>query len=426
MNWAAGAAPGRQRTGGAGPQRACAVCAGITHSRKDRLLTCRDCSIVIHASCLGIGRHGYPGGSFQCADCVLVEARLPARGGSKALELAQELVRVRSSRVGDSSQATYAAALHRFVKFGTTSLGLAPDRVLPATSGAGIPLQWVRLFLVWAHRKYKPATVQLTLSALVDWHKSKELPATSVTDESVKKLQEQLTRQAGAAGQPLPKRGMYRRLLTLCIKLLGDLMRGAGTEEERAIYWRDAAWLLLGFFGLFRRSELIALRLGDVRLVEDGTSRYVSVLVRKSKTDQHGKGVWVHIVAANGGLKIWETVERYLQYRRRQGGVDSDPLLTAWDFGARCLTPARAIASGQTLADRLRSYLVRLKAWNPSLLLSPGSYGMHSLRRGGVVAAWESGVPLELLMVHGRWRSTAIMAYLQATTAHQLTVSAAM
>ena len=134
----------------------------------------------------------------------------------------------------------------------------------------------------------------------------------------------------------------------------------------------------------------------------------------------------MHIVGDSRGLSIWDTVWRYKEYRRQQGAADCDPFLTAWDFKARRLSDNSPISSGQTLAERLRTYLTLLKRWNPALSLCPQSYGMHSLRRGGVVAAWESGVPIELLMVHGRWRSRAIMAYLQATVAHQLTVSAAM
>ena len=403
------------------------VCDGCTHNRKNRLLTCRDCGCVVHTSCIGLHALSYPGGVFQCADCVLVEARLPPRAGSKAMELAHELVAARATRVALSSQATYAAGLHRFVKFATTSLGLTPQQALPAASGAVVPLQRVRLFLVWAHRKYKPATVQSTLAALIDWHKSKEVSADTVTHESIRQLSTQLARRVGAAGQPQGKRGMSRQLLSLCIKLLGDLMRQAAQDTELcALYWRDAAWLLLGFFGLFRRSELIALKLSDVVLVQEGSHQHLEVLVRKSKTDQKGAGAWVYIAPTNRDLHIWQTVLRYKQYRQRQGATDEDPFLTGWDFQRRRMTPATPIKSGQTLAERLKAYLTQLKAWDPKLVLHPSSYGMHSLRRGGVVAAWEGGIPVELLMVHGRWRSRAIMAYLQPTTEHRLSVSAAM
>jgi integrase len=44
--------------------------------------------------------------------------------------------------------------------------------------------------------------------------------------------------------------------------------------------------LLLGFAGALRRSELVALDIEDIELVDDG----LKVLVRRSKTDQEGEG----------------------------------------------------------------------------------------------------------------------------------------
>lgn len=49
---------------------------------------------------------------------------------------------------------------------------------------------------------------------------------------------------------------------------------------------RDRALLLVGFAGAFRRSELVALDVGDVQFTDDG----LVVDVRRSKTDQEGHG----------------------------------------------------------------------------------------------------------------------------------------
>ena len=50
---------------------------------------------------------------------------------------------------------------------------------------------------------------------------------------------------------------------------------------------RDRALLLLGFAGGFRRSELVALNVSDLRFVPEG----LEALVRRSKTDQEGEGL---------------------------------------------------------------------------------------------------------------------------------------
>ena len=49
---------------------------------------------------------------------------------------------------------------------------------------------------------------------------------------------------------------------------------------------RDAALLLVGFAGAFRRSELVGLTVADVEDTVDG----LKVTLRRSKTDQDGKG----------------------------------------------------------------------------------------------------------------------------------------
>src|SRR5690606_34976480 len=50
---------------------------------------------------------------------------------------------------------------------------------------------------------------------------------------------------------------------------------------------RDRALLLVGFAGAFRRSELVSLRVEDLAATVQG----IVVTVRRSKTDQHGRGL---------------------------------------------------------------------------------------------------------------------------------------
>ena len=55
---------------------------------------------------------------------------------------------------------------------------------------------------------------------------------------------------------------------------------------------RDRALLLLRFGGAFRRSELVALDVSDIEFTDDG----LRVTIRKSKTDQEGRGVTITII----------------------------------------------------------------------------------------------------------------------------------
>lgn len=56
---------------------------------------------------------------------------------------------------------------------------------------------------------------------------------------------------------------------------------------------RDRALIGLGFAGGFRRSELVALDVADLTFVADG----LEALVRRSKTDQEGKGLTKNVAS---------------------------------------------------------------------------------------------------------------------------------
>ena len=59
---------------------------------------------------------------------------------------------------------------------------------------------------------------------------------------------------------------------------------------------RDRALLLLGFAGAFRRSELVAVRIKDIKHVDSG----VEIFLPHSKTDQQREGDTKFIPCANG------------------------------------------------------------------------------------------------------------------------------
>ena len=64
-------------------------------------------------------------------------------------------------------------------------------------------------------------------------------------------------------------------------------------DDVRAV--RDRALLLMSFFGAFRRSELVQIRVCDLEFTDEG----VSVYLAKSKTDQEGHGRWVAVARQN-------------------------------------------------------------------------------------------------------------------------------
>jgi hypothetical protein len=134
-------------------------------------------------------------------------------GFSRAAEAAHKLVKLKSMNLAESSQNTYASGLHRFIDFGTKVAKSSMEEILPPSRGDQVPTKMVELFIARASEKYKPSTIQVTLNALTEWHKSKGVPDTTVRNESISKLMAAVKTSQGQAGQPQGKQGMSKSLL---------------------------------------------------------------------------------------------------------------------------------------------------------------------------------------------------------------------
>ena len=78
------------------------------------------------------------------------------------------------------------------------------------------------------------------------------------------------------------------------------------------VYLRDEIAFLMGFDGLLRRSEIVALKLSDVTCVDESEAgAYIKLCIRKSKTDQQARGAEV-IVAdiSRHGVNVMERLSR--------------------------------------------------------------------------------------------------------------------
>jgi hypothetical protein len=411
----------------------CVVCDKAGSDRR-RLLVCTGCRCFTHSTCLGLGPFAFPGGFFECASCVLLSACLEAPGldptgppAAAGRESATRLVWLRGSRTQLSSQATYASALHRFVYWAAAIMGLPLETALPPAAGAGVRKIHVELFISWAMTKYKFATVKSTVDALANWCRDKGAPLQdSVRHKDVGALLATAQATCGPEGLPKGKLGMSIPLLQTLISYLGA--QKAKDPALAPIHTRDIAWLVLGFFGMLRRSELIGLTIGDVSLAGTGPGDGVITLwIARSKTDRAGQGALVPIAGASGQRwDLWSPVSRYLDLRRTAGAQPADPFLVQWDLDTRRLG-REPIKTSQALAIRLQGMLTRLKQTYQDLELCPEAYGMHSLRRGGVMAAWAAGVEVALIKLHGRWRSDSGMRpYLTPDLRTQLRVTSRM
>ena len=209
----------------------------------------------------------------------------------------------------------------------------------------------------------------------------------------------------GVAGHPSPREDAKLRMV------LRGIRRTVGAAQREAapvlashlrsmlealpaslLGQRDATLLLVGFSGAFRRSELVALTVGDVAFTADG----LEVTLRRSKTDQEARGRLVAIPYSGApdlcpvrALKMWLEAAGIVEgplFREvtRHGRVESAPL------------------TGRSL-----SRIVKRAA--AAAGLEAATFSGHSLRAGFVTQAKIKGRAEDAIMRQTGHRSVAMV-----------------
>jgi integrase len=230
----------------------------------------------------------------------------------------------------------------------------------PLPSTAADALRW----LVAVAPRLKPATIQRRMIALHAWHKDRGLP--SPIDKEVKTAFAGLGRTVGLA-QRAVKPLMRDDLLAVLVAVQAQ-------EPVRAA--RDTALLLFLFCGALRRQSLVQLKVEDLTFHELG----VDVLLRRSKTDQEGRGLVVSIPFANGRQCPVAAIQRWCEL----AGIRSGHLF-------RRVTRSGAV--GATRLD-ISSVARVVKAAVARAGLDPAHYSSHSGRAGFVSTAGVAQMPL--------------------------------
>jgi site-specific recombinase XerC len=215
----------------------------------------------------------------------------------------------------DKAPATRAAYRSDFAAFQKwcTSRGVDALPALPESVAAYLASE--------AEAGLKPSTIGRRCAAIRHAHKlgGHEPPTNS---EGVKATLRGIRRAIGAA----PKRKA---------PAVAEVTRDMARAVPRGLKGlRDRAVLLLGFGGAFRRSELVALDVSDIEETDEG----LRVTIRRSKTDQEGKGVTIAIVRGGAycpakAMRIWldaaGITEGPIFRPVRKGGKVRDQRLTA-------------------------------------------------------------------------------------------------
>jgi integrase len=271
----------------------------------------------------------------------------------------------------NKTQRTYASCWRSFGQW-CKDVGRQP---LPATE------ETVCLYLAHQGARLKVASVRCHAWAIEHYHT--QAGKSSPVDKRARGLLSGLAREVGL--QTDPKLAVMPDQLRA---MLGSLDRKAARGA------RDAAVLLLGFSTGLRRSDLSALDLADLKVMDEGVLVSVGRLKRE-KQDQGGRG---RRIAVHPGGRVAtcpvQALTSWLEWR----GSAAGPLFVRLDYAAGPLERM----SGQSLAT-----VVQRAAKMAGL--DPSAYGGHSLRAGMVTALSASGVEDSVIMARSGHASVAML-----------------
>lgn len=188
----------------------------------------------------------------------------------------------------------------------------------------------------------------------------------------------------------------------------GDTKRLIAQCDCLMIGLRDAAILALGWTSALRRSEIVALDIGDLEFCKEG----LVISVRRSKTDQEGQGAKIGIPRSKEEPCPVEIIKRWIDRLADYGREPHNPLFVRLGAAARGKWFAEP---GDRLDDRIVNNIVKRYAKYAGF--NPQIYSAHSLRRGLATEAGARGVPERVISRHTRHRSIAVLrGYIESGT----------
>jgi site-specific recombinase XerD len=248
--------------------------------------------------------------------------------------------------------------------------GLCP---LPATP------ETVAVYLAETARRLKVASLQRRLNGITEGHRLAGLePPTH--SPLVANVMKGVRRTIGTApAQKAPT-------------VTDDIRAMVAARDGGLLGARDRALILVGFASAFRRSELVGLEVRDLGFDRNG----LTILLRKSKTDQDGEGRKL-------GLPFGSCPDtcpvRTLQDWLTLSGIAEGPVFRGIN------------RHGQLQPDALTAQSVALvvKKLAQRAGLDPARYAGHSLRSGHVTAAFIGGAAEHIVQRQTGHKSTAML-----------------
>jgi integrase len=265
----------------------------------------------------------------------------------------------------DNTRKAYRSAIRQFEKWGGR---LPTDR------------ETVVQYLLARADSLNPRTLDLHLTAISQWHHYQGV-IDPVRDPLVRKTMEGIRR---THGQP------KRKAKALRLEHIAQMVKYLTLLPDSKKKHRDIALVLTGFFGAFRRSELVAIQVDDLIWEPEG----LLIRLQRSKTDQQATGMMRALPFGESSYCPAKSIKRWMV----AAGIVDGPLFRAvnrWDqVQTKQLNPG-------TINDLLKK-VGQACQFDFALDLSS-----HSFRRGLSTSAARERVDFELIKKQGGWRNDA-------------------
>jgi integrase len=266
----------------------------------------------------------------------------------------------------DNTRKAYRSAIRQFEKWGGR---LPTDRDM------------IVRYLLARAEVLNPRTLDLHLTAISQWHHTQGL-RDPVHDPLVRKTMDGIRRTHGQ-----PKRKAKALRLEHIAQMVKYLQQLLDSKKK----YRDIALVLTGFFGAFRRSELVAIQVKDLVWEPEG----VIIRLPRSKSDQQATGLARALPFAENPVCCPATaIKKWME----TADISTGPLfrpVNRWDqVQDKHLNPGAINDLLKTLGGACQFDFV------PDM-------SSHSFRRGLSTSASREKVDFELIKKQGGWKSDA-------------------
>jgi site-specific recombinase XerD len=262
------------------------------------------------------------------------------------------------------------------------------QRALPAT-----PKAVVGFLSFLADAGASVSSVRQKLAAISWVHRIKKLHEPS-------QFAEVITLMAGIARSRSSARAAKTPKLVLDRALLAKLVNAIKTPYP--VNLRDRALLLVDYFGLLRRSEVVSLRIEDITFDHD--QRCMFIQLRQSKTDQAGLG---HALPYPELDEAFAAICPVRALRAWLGALESEFDVTEGWLFRRVTRWGKLVDNDAPLTDQVVNTMVKTLA--AKVGIPAKQISAHAALRAGMATQLDrDGVAFSVIKRAGRWKSDAV------------------